>query len=68
MPTDILKLIKPIVDAAASKHYIGDGVYASYDGYQIKLETDRIDHVAEIYLEPQVWFNLEAYVKKIRET
>ena len=38
--------------------YIGDGVYASFDGFMIKLRTQRDggDHV--IYLEPDVYDDL----------
>ena len=38
--------------------YIGDGVYASFDGFMIKLRTQRDngDHV--IYLEPNVYDDL----------
>jgi hypothetical protein len=41
--------------------YIGDGVYASFDGWQIKLRAPREadDHV--IYLEPQLYRELQKF-------
>lgn len=47
--------------------YIGDGVYASFDGYQIKLRAPREngDHV--IFLEPQTFDNLRTCWTKICE-
>lgn len=41
--------------------YIGDGVYAYFDGYQIWLKVnDR--QFCEIALEPQVYDNLTDYI------
>jgi len=45
------------------KSYLGDGVYADFDGYQIVLKTDG----NTIYLEPAVIEALERYVKKLKE-
>lgn len=44
--------------------YLGDGVYASFDGWQICLRAPREsgDHV--VYLEPQLWALLTAYATK----
>jgi hypothetical protein len=48
----------------AGSTYIGDAVYASYDGYQVCLETgDRNNNV--IYLEPEVMQNLVNYYKRV---
>lgn len=33
------------MDGTPSKQYLGDGVYAYYDGYQIWLETTRYDGI-----------------------
>lgn len=42
--------------------YLGDGVYASFDGYQIWLKTDRGDGVRnEIAIEPEVFESLTRY-------
>ena len=44
------------------KAYIGDGVYAEFDGYHIVLSTTRDDgKVDYIFLEPTVYNNLVAY-------
>lgn len=41
--------------------YLGDAVYASFDGHQIKLRTG--DGYAQvIYLEPSVWYALQNFV------
>lgn len=47
--------------------YLGDAVYASFDGYQIKLRCSAPSEFAAIYLEPQTWYALEEFVKKIKE-
>jgi hypothetical protein len=42
--------------------YLGDGLYASFDGFAIWLRAPRengVDHV--VALEPQVWNELAAY-------
>jgi hypothetical protein len=46
--------------------YLYDGVYASFDGFQIKLRTQRAagDHV--IYLEPRTLRDLENYIAALR--
>lgn len=44
--------------------YLGDGLYASFDGFMIKLRAPReTDH--EVYLEPHVLKNLMGYAKDI---
>lgn len=46
--------------------YLGDAVYASFDGYQIKLRTgDGNNNV--IYLEPPVFAALERFVNSLHE-
>lgn len=45
------------------KEYIGDGVYASYDGYHLVLTTeDGISAYNTICIEPEVWRALDRYV------
>lgn len=50
--------------------YLGDGLYASYDGYQIKLRAPRDidggegDHV--VFLEDSVLSRLLAFVENTR--
>lgn len=42
--------------------YIGDGVYASFDGYHVVLDLRGQDATTRIALEPQVIDALNAYV------
>lgn len=49
------------------EEYIGDGVYASFDGYQIWLRTQRLGNDwHEIALEPSVYVTLQDYVTRLR--
>lgn len=46
------------------KVYLGDGVYANYDGYMVVLTTENgISATNTIYLEPEVLAALDRYVK-----
>ncbi len=46
------------------KQYLGDGVYADFDGYHIQLTTENgVDTTNQIALEPEVMTALERYVK-----
>lgn len=47
--------------------YLGDGLYASYDGYQIRLYTERgIDNVHEVFLDGHTLAAFEKFVEAIR--
>lgn len=47
-----------------NKEYLGDGVYATTDGYVIKLTTeDGIKTYNTIFLEPTVFSALVTYAK-----
>ena len=46
--------------------YLGDGVYASYDGHYIVLDL-RAQDSSRIALEPQVLESLDRYRKAIEE-
>ena len=55
--------MKPI---PAGKVYIGDGVYVALDRGMIKLTTDSMDSTTNtIYLEPEVWRALKAWVERL---
>ena len=41
--------------------YIGDAVYASFDGYGIELRLNSHDAERVVYLEPEVMGNLEVF-------
>jgi len=46
------------------EQYLGDGVYASFDGWQIWLAAN--DHLNEVIaIEPQVWAQLVKYASRV---
>jgi hypothetical protein len=53
--------LKPPVEAT----YLGDAVYASFDGYHIWLHLNRHDGPGLIALEPAVYESLKHYAKRI---
>lgn len=48
--------------------YLGDGVYASFDGYSISLDLRGQDTTTKIALEPTVLQALDDYRTYIMET
>ena len=49
------------------KRYIGDGVYADFDGHNIVLTTENGEAVTNrVVLEPQVWGALKEYAADLR--
>jgi len=49
-----------------TKAYLGDGVYAKFDGFGVILTTENgIAATNTIYLEPQVLDALQNYVAKL---
>ena len=59
----------PQANQNALKQYLGDGVYADYDGYHIVLTTERLEpsFVATICLEPPVLAALNRYNAWLQE-
>ena len=47
--------------------YLGDGVYASFDGYHIVLDLRAQDSTTRIALEPAVMEALIRYYKRSQE-
>lgn len=47
--------------------YLGDGVYASYDGFAIVLDLRAQDSTTRIALEPHVFTALAAYAKRVSD-
>lgn len=45
--------------------YIGDGVYASFDGFQIWLRAGRHDADPVIAIEPEVWIALSQFAARV---
>ena len=50
------------------KVYLGDGLYGEFDGYGIKLHTDRDDVPHWVYLEPEVMQSFLTWVKALALT
>ena len=51
----------------SNKVYLGDGAYAEYDGFSLILTTSNgIEDTNTIYLEPELFQNLEEFVRKLR--
>jgi hypothetical protein len=48
------------------ERYIGDGVYASFDGFQIWLRAERDGRIHRIAIEPEVWTRLNTYVEDVK--
>lgn len=49
------------------KVYLGDGVYAWYNGYAIVLTAENgIENTDAIYLEPSTLESLKAYIESLR--
>lgn len=46
------------------EHYLGDGCFASFDGYQIKLRAPRDHGDDEVYLEPGTFAELLRFARK----
>jgi len=46
--------------------YLGDGLYVSFDGYQICLMANsHIQPTDMVYLDPSVYSNLQKYVSRV---
>jgi len=48
-----------------NEEYIGDGLYASFDGYQFKLRAPRFEGDSEVYLDMDVYANFNLYAAKM---
>ena len=54
--------------ASSTPAYLGDGVYAAFDGFQIRLwTTDGISETNVIFLDPEVQVELVRFIEKIVE-
>jgi hypothetical protein len=55
------------MNAAVSKEYLGDGVYADFDGFSVVLTTeDGYRATNTIVLEPEVIAALQRFVERLR--
>lgn len=48
----------------SNETHLGDGLYASFDGWQFKLRAPRGDGNHVVYLDPSVLDNFQRYVKE----
>lgn len=51
---------------ANKRYYLGDGLYASFDGFQVSLLTERYGIEHWVALERSVMVALEEFVKELR--
>lgn len=58
--------VTPRDEKLVPDQYLGDGVYASYDGFQLWLDTRAQTPVNRIALEPSTFNALLAYVERIK--
>jgi hypothetical protein len=49
------------------EEYLGDGLYASFDGFMFKLRAPRMDGDHAVFLEPAVLRNFDGYRKRVIE-
>lgn len=61
-------MFRPVTYPQQFPAYLGDGVYASFDGYQIWLRTEGMDGVNEIAIDDQTWAALVAYRDRLTAT
>lgn len=48
--------------------YLGDGLYAEFDGYQLILKANSYEYPTDtVYLEPQVYENLLKFVEQLKD-
>jgi hypothetical protein len=57
--------LKPPADDGA-EFYLGDGLYASFDGWQFRLRAPRDDGDHVVYLDGQVFASFVDYARHVR--
>lgn len=50
-----------------NEEFLGDGLYVSFDGYALTLRAPRLGGDHFVVLEPQVYFALVDYVKRLEQ-
>ncbi len=50
--------------AEGEETYLGDGLYASSDGFGVKLRAPRLDGDHEVFLEPEMILDLIRFTAK----
>ena len=56
---------KVLLGTPIPEQYLGDGLYVSFDGFQVRLRAPRASGDDFVFLEPLVWQALCAYIKSI---
>lgn len=66
-PSSELRRLHSLKGTRLNQHdaYLGDGVYASFDGYQIWLRVERINGEHAIAIDDQCWASLVAYRERL---
>lgn len=49
-----------------TEQYLGDGLFVSYDGWQLCLRAPRMDCDHFVYLEPSTLASLLDYIKHLK--
>jgi len=49
------------------EEYLGDGLYASFDGFMFKLRAPRPDGDHAVFLEPNILESFNDYVRRTKE-
>jgi hypothetical protein len=58
---------QPEPEAEPTKQYLGDGLYADFNGFQLILTAEDGVHITNrVFLEPQVWSALQKYVAALK--
>lgn len=55
----------PNMSEKREEEYLGDGLYASFDGWNVILRAPRLEGDHWIGLEPATWIALESFIGKI---
>lgn len=53
--------------AVSRDTYLGDGLYAAFDGYQVRLYTERGNGTHEVFLDDATLVKFEAFVASLRK-
>lgn len=56
---------KEFIDKYSKQTYLGDGLYASFDGYHFVLKTERENGIHWVGLEPPVFDALIHFRKEV---
>jgi hypothetical protein len=66
MSIEFITLPMPEPNPLNKETYLGDGLYISWDGWQIQLRAPREDGDHFVYLEPAVQAEFVKFIESIR--